>query len=258
MVWTVLQGYSSVRASYMCVVSWKTLGPLEVFPMKTPERWRALPRRHPCQYSCPIDLLTQTFHILQQLIMTDRQRPFDYPNENDNLKVFTIITLWRHGRHKWRHVMTWRCTVTSWCYVSRLHLSWQSEPAYATSICKVLYPNYSICENYYAVTSWTWRVTSRHDMTSHRDVVVLCQPAPSVMTKWTSIRKWIRNTKNHVFFNGDLDLWPMTLTFELVRDIVKVNPSAKFWVRTWNGSGVRALTDGRDRFYTLDRWRGRE
>ncbi len=36
--------------------------------MKTPERWRALPRRSPCQYSSPIDLSTQTFHTLQQTL----------------------------------------------------------------------------------------------------------------------------------------------------------------------------------------------
>ncbi len=36
----------------------------------------------------------------------------------------------------------------------------------------------------------------------------------------------------------------MTLTFELIRDIVTVNPSTKFRVRMSNGSAVRALTDG--------------
>ncbi len=40
------------------------------------------------------------------------------------------------------------------------------------------------------------------------------------------------------------------------------SPSTKFWVRTSKGSGMRELndrhTDRRDRFYTLDRWRGRE
>ncbi len=35
----------------------------------------------------------------------------------------------------------------------------------------------------------------------------------------------------------------MTLTFELVRDIVKMNPCAKFWVHTLNCSAVRALTN---------------
>ena len=35
----------------------------------------------------------------------------------------------------------------------------------------------------------------------------------------------------------------MTLTFELIRDIVKVNPSTKFWVRASNGSARRVLTD---------------
>ncbi len=49
----------------------------------------------------------------------------------------------------------------------------------------------------------------------------------------------------------------MTLTFKLIRDIIKVNPSTKFWVRMSNSSTVRALTDrhshGRDRFHTLTR-----
>ena len=35
-------------------------------------------------------LRSMTFHALQQLIMMDRQRQFDYLNENENLKVFTI------------------------------------------------------------------------------------------------------------------------------------------------------------------------
>ena len=43
-----------------------------LYNMKTPERWRALPRRPHCQYFCPIDRLTQIFHTLQKLIMTDR------------------------------------------------------------------------------------------------------------------------------------------------------------------------------------------
>ena len=35
----------------------------------------------------------------------------------------------------------------------------------------------------------------------------------------------------------------MTLTFELIQDIVKVNACTKFWVRTSNGSAVRELID---------------
>ncbi len=35
----------------------------------------------------------------------------------------------------------------------------------------------------------------------------------------------------------------MTLTFELIRDIIKVNASTKFWVSASNASTVRALTD---------------
>ncbi len=37
--------------------------------------------------------------------------------------------------------------------------------------------------------------------------------------------------------------WPMTLTLELIRDIIKVHPSTKFKVCMSNGSAGRALTD---------------
>ncbi len=71
-------------------------------------------------------------------------------------------------------------------------------------------------------------MTSHRDITSHRHGIMLwfvCHEPAYV--NGSGIPKII------VFFlNGDLDLRPMTLTFELVRDIVKVNPSAKFWVRT--------------------------
>ena len=138
--------------------------------MKTPERWRALPRRPSCQYSCPIDLLTQTFHTLQQLIMTDRQ------------KLSSLL---------WRYVMTSRCDVM-WRHDVRL-----------------------------------WRHMMPYNMTKWN-----CEPSQPT---WKS--------ENNVFQPSDLDIWPMTLTFELIRDIVKVNPSTKFWVCTSNGSARRVLTD---------------
>ena len=37
--------------------------------------------------------------------------------------------------------------------------------------------------------------------------------------------------------------WPMTLTIELVQDIIKVNLCTKFYDHMPNGSAVRALTD---------------
>ncbi len=55
----------------------------------------------------------------------------------------------------------------------------------------------------------------------------------------------------------------MTLTLELIRDIVIVNPSTKFefvrqTVKPWESWLTDTHTDRRDQFYTLDRWRGRE
>ena len=55
---------------------------------------------------------------------------------------------------------------------------------------------------------------------------------------------------------------PLTLSFKLLRDVIKGNVHIEFRVHIPNGSAVRVLTDRqtdrRDRFYTLDRWRGRE
>ncbi len=48
-------------------------------------------------------------------------------------------------------------------------------------------------------------------------------------------------------YPSDRDLWPMTLIFELIRDIVKVNSSAEFWVHTSIGSSVWVLTNRRTR-----------
>ncbi len=43
---------------------------------------------------------------------------------------------------------------------------------------------------------------------------------------------------------SDLDLWPMTLPFKLIRNIVKVKPHTKFCVPMSNASAVRAFTNG--------------
>ena len=52
-----------------------------------------------------------------------------------------------------------------------------------------------------------------------------------------------QNSKNYIFYLDDLDLWPMTLTFEPVQDTIEVNPCTKFHDCTPNGSAVRVLTD---------------
>ncbi len=130
-------------------------------------------------------------------------------------------------------------------------------PPASCPLCQYFCWKMSWCD---VATSWRDVVTSRDIVTSWHDVRWRL-----VMTECTKI--WpIRNFGNHVFQPGDLDLWPMTLTFELIRDIMKVNVSTTFWVSMSNGSAVRALTDRHmhththrwDRFHTLDRWHGRE
>ncbi len=85
-----------------------------------------------------------------------------------------------------------------------------------------------------------------HDIRCH-DKMALCNLHRSHHKK---------SRKNHIFQNGDLDLWPMTLTFELIQDIVKVNACTKFVNREAADRRTHTHTDRQDRFYTLDRWRG--
>ena len=84
---------------------------------------------------------------------------------------------------------------------------------------------------------------SRCRAVTSRDVMTLLHMTSYYLTKWTCTDQPISKSENHVFQTSDLDLWPMTLTFELIWDIVKVNPSTKFGIRTFNGSAGRALTD---------------
>ncbi len=110
--------------------------------------------------------------------------------------------------------------------------------------------------------SWRHAMTSCDVMTSCCDTTwcqLSCQNGSAQSTQVTS-------SKNPIFKCGDLDLWPMTLTFKLGWDFIMVILHTKFRGPKSNGSARRELTnrhtdghtDGRDRFYTLDRWRGRE
>ncbi len=130
------------------------------FFMKTPERWRALPRR------------ALFVSILARKSSTD-------------VKTSQDVMPWHHDAVPWRHdVVLWRHDVVLW----------------------------------------------RH-MTS------------GVMKNWPCVIHPAETSKITVFQPGDLDLGPMTLTFEVIRDIIKVNASTKFRDRMSNGSAGRALTD---------------
>ena len=80
------------------------------------------------------------------------------------------------------------------------------------------------------VTTWSHDVMWRHDITPYMLRLDICSLNQKIL-------------KMTCFWLCDLDLWPITLTFALVRDIIKVNPCTKFRGHTMNGSAVRALTD---------------
>ena len=69
------------------------------------------------------------------------------------------------------------------------------------------------------VTPWRHDVTSWRHMTSYVITKRLC-----LIYTCHSIKKF----ENHLFQDGHLDLWTMTLTFNLVRDIIKDNVNANF------------------------------
>ncbi len=97
------------------------------------------------------------------------------------------------------------------------------------------------CKTYLTTkNTWKWR----------QDVVQRCYVIP-----WRHMTSWCRmigqylvsvHSKtpwNQVFWPCDLDLWPMTLTLELIQDIIKVNPCAKFRDHMSSGPVVRVLTN---------------
>ena len=102
------------------------------------------------------------------------------------------------------------------------------------------------------------RMSRRHAVTS-RDITW-----HQVSWQNGSVQYLHRSHHKNKSESGDFHLWPATLIFKLVWDIVIVKCPTKFWVRTSNSSVGRALTDkhthtdARDRLYTLDRWCGRE
>ncbi len=86
-------------------------------------------------------------------------------------------------------------------------------------------------------------MTSRRDikwpkMSWQMDVHNFTQVTPSKSRKFA------------FFQRADLDLWPMTLTFKLIRAVIKVIPPAEFQVCTSNGSPVRALNNGQTHRHT--------
>ncbi len=96
---------------------------------------------------------------------------------------------------------------------------------------------------------WRHVASWRHTMTSHNIITAHNRPLFCILALK------LENSGNCHFWPGDLDLWPMTLTIELIQDIIKVNPCTKFCVDMSNGSVVRVPTHRhthrRDSFYNL-------
>ncbi len=92
----------------------------------------------------------------------------------------------------------------------------------------------------------------RHAMTSHDAMVSHHRPGNCRVTQ-------IRISEyNHISQSGGLELWPMTLTYTLIQDIVKEHAHTKFQAHISIRSAVRVVTNTQthwqDRFYYLDRW----
>ncbi len=96
----------------------------------------------------------------------------------------------------------------------------------------------------HAVTSW------RRTMASHDVMTSYCDVTWRQVIKWNHNRQPFRNTRKWRFQCGDLDLWPMTLTFELGWDLTKVYFHTKFRDPRSNGLAVRALTNWQTHTHT--------
>ena len=91
---------------------------------------------------------------------------------------------------------------------------------------------YGCPTSYDVVTSWCdaiWRhIMSYYIIASH------CRPMFHILAFKPE------NYRNRIFWPGDLDL--LTLTIELVQEVLKVNPCTKFWDHMLNGLAARVLT----------------
>ena len=121
----------------------------------------------------------------------------------------------------------------------------------------------------------TWcDVMPWHDVTSRRDMmwrhavtwrdVTPHQMAIVIGIMWIKPEKPDSKHKNNVF--STWRPWPLSLTIELGREVIKVSVNTKFRDPRSNSSAVRVFTNWqthrhththwRDRFHTLDRWCG--
>ncbi len=84
--------------------------------MKTPVRWRALPRRPPCQYSCPIDLhnLTPPWCQMTPSAVTKWICTCQTSKGSD------------HVTTTWCYMMSHCDTITPWCHGCHAVKSWMS------------------------------------------------------------------------------------------------------------------------------------
>ena len=158
-----------------------------------------------------------------------------------------IITLWRHWRHEWRHAMTWRHTMTSWCYVSRLHLSWQSKPVYVRFFIITTHFVKIITLWRHGRDEWRHAMTWRHTMTSWCYVSRL-------HLSWQSEPAYVNGseTQKIMFFlmaTLTFDLWPWhsNLSEILSRWIPLPNfGSVHETVQAWERWQTDRQTDGTD------------
>ncbi len=116
-----------------------------------------------------------------------------------------------------------------------------------------------LAQKSHIMTSWHHVVTSRDVETTHHDILCHHNYYMYVMTKWICTGQPIRTSKI-TFFNM------ASLTFDLPthpRYCQGRHPYEEFGsvcqtVQPWESWQTHTQTDRRERFYTLDRWRGRE
>ena len=156
--------------------------------------------------------------------------------------------------------VTWRHDVILWSHTKSWHHI-------------IIYLSTYLTQHPTVVMLWhhniiTWRHMPSGDV-MWRHVTSL-EPCDVV---WCHIMSWCnwlvmmpyKKVDKILFLSSDLDLWPMTLIIKLILDIDQLDAHTKFCVGISNGSAVRAQTnrrtdrqtERRDRFYYLDRWRGR-
>ncbi len=132
-------------------------------------------------------------------------------------------------------------------FTFHIEMTWWSQPGFINSKC---YWTSCYLLAVFLLTSFRDVMPPHHEC---RDLILWCHVTAWCYTIGLSLVSIYSNqkTREKGFWPGDLDIWPITLTSELIQDIPKANPCTRFHDHNSNSSVMRGLTDRHTATWTI-------